>query len=355
LTATFSELSREDRRGDLRLEDQSAATPANTRLGRLIGACPAMRELFERIRRVAPTAVSVLLTGESGTGKELVAETIHDLSGRGDEPFIAVNCGAIPATLVEAELFGYERGSFTGAVRSQAGYFERARRGTMFLDEAAEMPLDMQVKLLRALESHPICRVGGDHEIAFEARVIGATNQSVVDAVAHRRLRTDLLYRLAVFHIEIPPLRQRGGDVELLARHFLQQLNRDAGRNKKLWRESIAYLYDHSWPGNVRELYNTIQRAFILADVELDLRGATTYGPRVVSSPGDGAVMFKEGMSLAEIERVAILETLRRCGGNKTRTAAVLGISLKTLYNRLNEYRALEEPSVVHPERRSLT
>src|SRR5687768_14869213 len=166
-----------------------------------------MRELFQRVRRVAPTGVSVLLTGESGTGKELVAETIHSLSTGRDAPFVAVNCGAIPATLVEAELFGYERGSFTGAIRSQAGYFERARGGTLFLDEAAEMPLDMQVKLLRALESRRICRVGGDHDIPFHARVIAATNRSVAEAIAHNRLRTDLLYRLAVFHIETPPLR----------------------------------------------------------------------------------------------------------------------------------------------------
>ena len=303
-----------------------------------------MLELFERIRRVAPTDVSILLTGESGTGKELVAETIHDLSGRGDAPFIAVNCGAIPATLVEAELFGYERGSFTGAIRSQAGYFERARNGTLFLDEAAEMPLDMQVKLLRALESRRISRVGGDHELPFEARVIAATNQSIVEAVAHRRLRTDLLYRLAVFHIEIAPLRQRGADVELLARHFLQSLNREAGTDKKLSRDSIAYLHDHSWPGNVRELYNTIQRAFILADDDLDLRSASTSGLQLDAATGgaDEAVTFRPGMSLSEVERIVITETLKSCAGNKTRAAAVLGISLKTLYNRLNEYRALE-------------
>jgi two-component system, NtrC family, response regulator HydG len=310
----------------------------------MIGACAMMRDLFGRIERVAPTNVSVLLTGESGTGKELVAETIHELSGRANEPFIAVNCGAIPATLVEAELFGYERGSFTGAIRSQAGYFERARGGTLFLDEAAEMPLDMQVKLLRALESRSICRVGGDHDIPLYARVIAATNRSVAEAVSQNHLRIDLLYRLAVFHVEIPPLRQRGADVEMLARHFLLQLNQQEGSDKKLSSDSLTYLHDHSWPGNVRELYNTVQRAFILADAELDLRAATIYGPRVASPERqDGAVTFQDGLSLADVERVVIIETLRRCAGNKTRTAAVLGISLKTLYNRLNEYRALEE------------
>jgi two-component system, NtrC family, response regulator HydG len=312
-------------------------------LGKLLGACPAMHDLFERITKVAPTAVSVLLTGESGTGKELVAETIHNLSGRGDEPFIAVNCGAIPATLVEAELFGYERGSFTGAIRSQAGYFERAGRGTLFLDEAAEMPLDMQVKLLRALESRSICRVGGERDIPLHARVIAATNRTLAEAVARNHLRADLLYRLAVFHIETPPLRQRGADVDLLARYFLERLNQADNTRKRLSYDSITYLHEHGWPGNVRELYNTIQRAFILADTELDLRSATTYGPRVHGNPASNdAVTFRPGMSLSEVERVVIMETLKRCSGNKTRTAAVLGISLKTLYNRLNEYRALE-------------
>lgn len=317
--------------------------PLRSSLGQLIGVCPQMRALFDRIERVAPTAVSVLLTGESGTGKELIAETIHSLSGRVDEPFVAVNCGAIPATLVEAELFGYERGSFTGAIRSQAGYFERAGHGTLFLDEAAEMPLDMQVKLLRALESRRICRVGGDHDIPLHARVIGATNRALRDAVSDNRLRADLLYRLAVFHLDAPPLRQRGNDVELLARHFLEQLNDVAELRKRLSLDSLAYLHEHSWPGNVRELHNTVQRAFILADDELDLRGATTYGPNVVTAPQPrGDVAFQPGMSLSAVERLVITETLRHCDGNKTRTAAVLGISLKTLYNRLNEYRALE-------------
>jgi two-component system, NtrC family, response regulator HydG len=313
-------------------------------LGRLLGACEPMRELFQRVRRVAPTGVSILLTGESGTGKELVAETIHALSTGRDNPFVAVNCGAIPATLVEAELFGYERGSFTGAVRSQAGYFERAGRGTLFLDEAGEMPLDMQVKLLRALESRRFCRVGGDREIPLQARVIAATNRSLTDALAENKFRADLLYRLAVFHLGIPPLRKRGDDVYLLARSFLQKLNDAEGLHKEFSSDSLRYLSEHSWPGNVRELYNTVQRAFILADDELDLRGASDYGPELgeLGLVEEAAVTFREGMSLAEVERHVILETLRRSSGNKTKTAAVLGISLKTLYNRLNEYKALE-------------
>jgi DNA-binding NtrC family response regulator len=302
-----------------------------------------MLELFSRIKRVAPTSVGVLLTGESGTGKELVAETIHELSGRRSEPFIAVNCGAIPATLVEAELFGHERGSFTGAIRSQAGYFERAGQGTLFLDEAAEMPLDMQVKLLRALESRSICRVGGDREIPLRARVIAATNRSLSEAVSNNHLRADLLYRLAVFHMDLPALRHRGDDVTLLARHFLERLNRSEGTHKYLSADSLAYVREHDWPGNVRELYNTVQRAFILADDQLELRSVAIYGPgALTAAPADAGLAFKPGMSLSEVERMVIFETLKCFEGNKTRTAAVLGISLKTLYNRLNEYRALE-------------
>ncbi|MFL6618868.1 MAG: sigma-54 interaction domain-containing protein [Povalibacter sp.] len=312
-------------------------------LGKLIGTCDSMRSLYDQIMRVAPTTVSVLITGESGTGKELLAETIHSLSGREDEPFVAVNCGAIPATLVEAELFGYERGSFTGAVRSQAGYFERAGRGTLFLDEAAEMPPDMQVKLLRALEARRICRVGGDRDIPLHARVIAATNRSLPEALSENRLRADLLYRLAVFHMKLPVLRTRADDVYLLARHFLAQLNAANETNLSFSGDSWRFLREYHWPGNVRELYNTVQRAYILADPQLDLRAAISCGPLADAPAADnGDVAFRPGMSLAEIERIAIAETLKFCSGNKTRTAAVLGISLKTLYNRLNEYRALE-------------
>lgn len=321
----------------------SAIESGSPGLGDIVGAAPKMQELFARIERIAPTDVSVLITGESGTGKELVAQTLHATSGRVHEPFVAVNCAAIPAALVEAELFGFERGSFTGAVRSQAGYFERAGRGTIFLDEAADMPLDMQVKLLRALESRRIARVGGQHDLDMHARVIAATNASIAEAVSRNKLRTDLLYRLAVFHIELPALRDRGEDVQLLAAHFLSRLNRAAKTNRRLSADSLQYLHDYSWPGNVRELYNTVQRAFILSDNELDLRSGVAYGPSLKSEsepPSDG-VRFKPGMSLAEVERAVIHETLNSCAGNKTRTAAILGISLKTLYNRLNEYGAL--------------
>jgi DNA-binding NtrC family response regulator len=328
--------------------DSSAREPrGEAGLGKLVGECAAMRDMYRGIQRVAPTNVSVFISGESGTGKELVAETIHSLSGRSNEPFIAVNCGAIPAALVESEMFGHERGSYTGAVRSQAGYFERAGRGTLFLDEAAEMPLDLQVKLLRALESRRICRVGGEREIPLQARVIAATNRPLAAAVSDHRLRADLLYRLAVFHIEVPALRQRGRDSYLLAQHFLARLNETEGEHKEFSADSIDYLSTHAWPGNVRELYNTVQRAYILGDRELDLRASDIYGPGFERCPAtaEHVASIKPGMSLCEVERIVITQTLNQCEGNKTRTAAILGISLKTLYNRLNEYNALQAAS----------
>jgi DNA-binding NtrC family response regulator len=201
----------------------------------------------------------------------------------------------------------------------------------------------MQVKLLRALESRSICRVGGDRQIPLQARVIAATNRRIAEAVSHNHLRADLLYRLAVFHIEMPPLRLRGADVDLLARHLLERLNAVEGACKRFSLDSVNYLHSHRWPGNVRELYNTIQRAFILTDSELDLRRATTYGVQLdAAADSEEPVSFRPGMTLSQVERIVITETLRSCSGNKTRAAAVLGISLKTLYNRLNEYRALE-------------
>jgi DNA-binding NtrC family response regulator len=211
----------------------------------------------------------------------------------------------------------------------------------LFLDEIGEMPLEMQVKLLRALESGVITRIGGNHEIPVQARVLAATNRSPSEAVASGQLRSDLLYRLAVFHIVVPPLRERGADVELLARHFLNRLNRTEGTRKRFSSDSRQFLRENTWPGNVRELHNVVQRAFILAEDELDLRSAA-HVQRVgdgVPRSDDGYITVSPGMALADMERMMIAETLKNCRGNKTRTAAVLGISLKTLYNRLNEYR----------------
>lgn len=302
----------------------------------LWGASEPMLRLFEMLDRVAPTRANVLLIGESGTGKEVIAQTLHRKSRLDSKPFIAINCGAIPATLIEAELFGHERGSFTGAIRSHKGVFERAAGGTLFLDEVTEMPLEMQVKLLRVLESGRFYRVGGDEEIEVTCRIISATNRDPEQAVADGTLRSDLLYRLAVFPLVLPALRERGADVELLAERFLEELNTEDGTCKRLSAEARTFLRDHAWPGNVRELKNAIHRAFILADHELDL--STVVVPAARSAVAEDCIAVRIGTSIAEAERDIILATLERCGGNKRHTAKVLGVSLKTLYNRLNDY-----------------
>src|SRR3984957_4617930 len=239
--------------------------------GPILGLSAAMQEVFRLIDRVGPTEASVLLTGESGSGKELVAQSIHDRSQRSGGPFLAINCGAIPAGLIEAELFGYEKGSFTGAVRAHAGVFERADGGTLLLDEITEMPLDMQTRLLRVLETRKFYRVGANVELSTDVRVIAASNRGPLQAVPGGHLREDLLYRLAVFPIELPPLRSRGNDVELLAEHFLGELNARARTQKRLTAPARMMLKQHNWPGNVRELKNCIERAFILGDTHLEL------------------------------------------------------------------------------------
>src|SRR6202051_1915525 len=251
-----------------RVSVQRAPLPA---IGSLLGASPAMQEVFRLIERVGPTEASVLLTGESGSGKELAAQSIHECSARRDGPFISINCGAIPAGLIEAELFGYEKGSFTGAIRAHAGVFERAQGGTLLLDEVTEMPLDMQTRLLRVLETRKFYRVGASVEFMSDVRVIASTNRCPLQAVQNGQLREDLLYRLAVFPIDMPPLRSRGNDVELLAEHFLAELNVQSRTQKRLSALRTMRLEQHTWPGNVRELKNCIERAFILGDQTLEL------------------------------------------------------------------------------------
>jgi len=306
--------------------------------GQLYGSSSAMQKLYDMISRVAQTDATVLIIGESGTGKELVAQTLHQVGKRATQPFVAVNCGALPSTLIEAELFGYERGSFTGANRMHKGCFERAAGGTLFLDEITEMVPELQVKLLRVLESGVFYRVGGDQEIKVKVRVIAATNRNPEAAVAQGKLREDLLYRLAVFPLEVPPLRDRGNDIELLASHFLNLLNEEEGTNKKFSSGAIATLSSYKWPGNVRELKNMIQRSFIMANdlVELgDFRVSKKIEPLETRQDG---LHFTAGLTLAEVERHLIYATLEHLSGNKRKTAEVLGLSLKTLYNRLAEY-----------------
>jgi two-component system, NtrC family, response regulator AtoC len=307
------------------------------RLGLLLGASPAMLAVYEMLNRVAPTDASVFLVGESGTGKDLAAQTLHLLSRRSKAPFLPLNCGAISPTLIESELFGHERGSFTGAQRRHKGYFERAHLGTLFLDEISEMPIELQVKLLRVLETNQLMRIGGDQTVEVDVRVIAATNRDPQKAVQEGKLREDLLYRLQVFPIQMPPLRERGEDVALLADYFLGQLNERQGAAKGFTDETMERLHTHSWPGNVRELKNVVHRAFIMADQEISPRSL----PREVGGDSGSvrSLNFQVGASIEEVERRLIMATLEAYDGNKRQTADVLGVSLKTLYNRLNTYR----------------
>jgi DNA-binding NtrC family response regulator len=306
------------------------------RFGPLIGASPPMQSVYDLIARVARTDASVLITGETGTGKELVAETIHALSRRSKEAFLPLNCGAVSANLIESELFGHERGSFTGADRLHKGYFERAHKGTLFLDEITEMPTDLQVRLLRALEAAAVTRVGGSERIKVDVRIVAATSRRVEEAVAAGKLREDLFYRLNVFPIPVPALRIRGDDVELIAEHFLSELNVAQGSAKRFTRAALERLRKHSWPGNVRELKNVVQRAFILAEEDL---GVESLPLGVTEEMAASSLVMRVGSPIAEVERRFILTTLDHFEGDKKKAADVLKISLKTLYNRLNEYK----------------
>jgi len=321
-----------------------------------LGSSAAMQEVFRLIERVGPTEASVLLTGESGSGKERAAQLIHEGSARRDKPFIAINCGAIPPGLIEAELFGYEKGSFTGAVRAHAGVFERANGGTLLVDEVTEMPLEMQTRLLRVLESRKFYRVGASTEYTCDVRVIAATNRCPLTAVQAGQLREDLLYRLAVFPIDLPPLRSRGDDVELLANHFLSELNAQAMTQKRLSAHARMTLKQHSWPGNVRELKNCIERAFILGDSVLELapliqsaargadQGASSEAAANIGYARDRERLdIRVGSRIYDMERSLIEATLDYFKGNKRRAADALGCSLKTLYNKLNGYSQSQE------------
>jgi len=308
---------------------------------RLIGNSPGMQKVRELISRVAPTDSTVLICGESGSGKECVAESVHAMSPRAAKPFIALNCASIPAALIEAELFGHERGSFAGTLRTREGVFERAHGGTLLLDEITEMPLDLQSRLLRVLETKQLNRVGGSADLPVDVRVIASTNQFPSRAFEEGRLREDIYYRLAVVTIELPPLRERGEDILVLAEFFLGELNLRNGTRKRLSDELRAQFLRHRWPGNVRELRNAVERAYILCDGELNL--SEQEMPTLRSADGapgqaDG-IRVAIGTTLDEIERTAILATLRHFDGDKRRAADVLGCSLKTLYNKLHAYQ----------------
>ncbi|MDO9314860.1 MAG: sigma-54 dependent transcriptional regulator [Burkholderiaceae bacterium] len=327
--------------------------------GQLWGRAPSMLRLYEQITRVAGTSVTVFITGESGSGKEVVAQTVHDLSRRRKQAFLAINCGAISPNLIESEIFGHEKGSFTGADRQHLGFFERASGGTLFLDEITEMPMELQVKLLRVLETGRFMRVGSTLTQETDVRVLAATNRLPEQAVASGKLREDLFYRLNVFPIELPPLRDRLSDVPLLAQHFLAAFGVQQGQAKRFSAAALDRLSRHRWPGNVRELRNAVQRAYVMSAGEaIDAEclpdaapaalpvtptasaRASEPDPRATASSQtcDESITLPIGTSMAQAERALILATLRAYHHHKERTAAALGISLKTLYNRLKEY-----------------
>ncbi len=333
----------------LRSENLLLREEAARRYGfpRIIGESAAIKTVVAETQKVAATDASVLLLGESGTGKELFALAVHHLSPRRDKPFVAINCAAIPETLIENELFGHEKGSFTGANERKPGKFELAQGGTIFLDEIGELPLAVQGKLLRALEEHAIDRIGGRAPVPVDVRVIAATNRDLKASAESGEFRLDLFFRLAVFPIRVPPLRERGADTVLLAEHFAEKFGREfRGRAAKLNIEAIEALQNQQWTGNVRELANVIERACILADTdELSPKDlGINISPR--ENPPENFDNFDHSGSLSEVsdralrlvEKRKIMETLKISGGNKTRAAEMLGVSYKTLLNKIKDY-----------------
>lgn len=304
------------------------------RFGRLVGSSPAMQVVYDMIVRVAPTDATVLITGESGTGKELVAQTVFELSSRRRRPYLPLDFGAIPQNLIESELFGHERGSFTGATQMRRGCFERAAGGTLFLDEITEMPIELQVKLLRVLESSTLVRVGGDEPVPVNVRLIAACNREPRQAIRDGKLREDLFYRLNVFPIELPPLRDRADDALQLAETFLAGFNAQQGTSKTISEEARRRIAESPWRGNVRELKNELHRSFIMSERTIEMNDLQV-GRGIEPAP------VEVGDSLEATERRLILATLAQCGGDKKRAAKILGISLKTLYNRLHLYAAV--------------
>jgi DNA-binding NtrC family response regulator len=322
-------------------------------LGEMVGSSRPMQQVFNLIQRVAPTQASVLITGESGTGKEMVARAIHRLSPRNSGPFIAVNCAAVPPDLIESELFGHEKGSFTGAVGRHLGCFEQANRGTLLLDEIGEMLLGMQARLLRALEESKVRRVGGSEEIAVDVRILAATNRSADGSRGETFLREDLYYRLNVFNIHLPPLRERKEDIPQLAKTIIDLLNQKHACNvSSLHQDALQRLMAHSWPGNARELRNVLEWAVITAQNDLILPrhlpkslGAGTSARPTPLQAADGALRFEIGRTLDEIENVYVMETLKSVNNDRKRAAQSLGISLRTLYNRLAESKSAQAAS----------
>jgi DNA-binding NtrC family response regulator len=310
---------------------------AAERGGVIVGEAPATRALLDLVRRVAPASASVVIQGPSGAGKEAVGRMVHGLSPRRLGPFLAVNCAAMPAALIEAELFGHERGAFTGARERRPGLLEMASGGTLLLDEVADLPLEVQGKFLRVLEERRVRRLGGRAEVEVDLRVLAATHRDLREEVRAGRFREDLYFRIAVFTIDVPPLSARLDDVPLLARHLADRLAAEAGRPPpEIGADVLQLLREHSWPGNVRELPNVLERALLLGDGRA-IRAAD-LPPELARRQGTEEIRIPLGRPLDEVEREYLLATLRRFGGSRTRTAEALGVSQKTLYNKLRRY-----------------
>jgi DNA-binding NtrC family response regulator len=312
------------------------------RLGELVGGSKPMQEVMRIIEMAAPSSASVLITGETGSGKEIVARTIHKLSPRAAGPFVAINCSAIPETLMESEIFGHERGAFTGAAERRIGCFELADGGTLLLDEIGEMPAPTQAKLLRVLEDRKVRRLGSKTETPVDVRVLAATNKDPEQAVSNAHLRQDLYFRLNVFHIHLPPLRDHREDIPLLVEHMLHDINAKHGKSVRgIGAEVLDIFMSHTWPGNIRELRNVLERSAIMSEKDLISRASLPgeFGKTPAKSPSDlSTIRFPVGTTVDAMEKELILQTLQATGNNKTRAAELLGVSLKTLHNKLKEY-----------------
>ena len=331
-----------------RNEDKQSLEIAHRRLramgllGTIVGKSKKMQEVMSLISMVAPSRASVLITGESGTGKELAARTLHELSPRKNKPFVAVNCAAIPETLMESEIFGHEKGAFTGAVERRLGCFELADGGTLLLDEIGEMPVGTQAKLLRVLEDAKLRRLGSKSEMSVDVRVLASTNKVPEEAVAKGLMRSDLYFRLNVVQIGMPPLREHLEDIEDLTAALLEDLGRKHNCNvKRVDEEVLLMFHDHTWPGNVRELRNMLERAVVTNPGEvLQKKDFSSQFGRPVQAGGEDELRLRPGLTVAEAEQRLIFETLAATHNNKTRSAEMLGISLKTLHNKLKEYES---------------
>ncbi|MDQ3002003.1 MAG: sigma-54 dependent transcriptional regulator [Fibrobacterota bacterium] len=329
--------------GSLKSENRRLRETLSERY-KFVGASPIVDHLMKTIDEVAGSNSTVMITGESGTGKELLAQAIHTKSRRSALPFVKINCAAIPESLIESELFGHEKGAYTGAIKTRIGKFELANGGTLLLDEIGDMPLYAQSKLLRVLQEREITKIGGSDEVAIDVRIVCSTNRNLQDEVKKGSFREDLYYRLNVIPLEVPPLRERMVDIEALAHHFVGKYNKENGFTVTGFKpESMARLKSHSWPGNVRELENVIHRAVVFAKMgeitveHLRLDG----GQRAASADSNSGLM--PGMSVAEAERILIIKTLEACSDNRTKAAEMLNISIRTLRNKLHEYK-LQDP-----------